>query len=40
VIPVFADEPEERVQISASLSAMTLTTMILFGVLSVWLGIQ
>lgn len=40
VIPVFADEPEERVQISASLSTMTLTTMILFGALSVWLGIQ
>lgn len=34
VIPVFADEPEERVQISSSLSAMTLVTMVLFGVLS------
>lgn len=35
VIPIFADEPAERVQISASLSAMTLMTMILFAVLSV-----
>jgi predicted permease len=34
VIPVFADEPDERVQISSSLSAMTLVTMVLFGVLS------
>ena len=35
VIPIFADEPSERVQISASLSAMTLMSMILFAVLSV-----
>lgn len=35
VIPVFADAPEERVQISASLSALTLVTIILFAVLSV-----
>ena len=35
VIPIFADEPAERVQISASLSAMTLMSMILFAVLSV-----
>lgn len=34
VLPVFADEPEERVQISSALSATTLVTMILFGVLS------
>ena len=40
VIPVFADEPEERVQISSALSAMTLVTMILFAVYSVILGIQ
>ena len=36
VIPVFADEPAERVQISSSLSAMTLVTMILFAVFSVF----
>ena len=35
VIPVFADEPEERVKISSALSAMTLVTMVLFAVLSV-----
>ena len=35
VIPVFADEPGERVQISSALSAMTLLTMILFAVCSV-----
>ena len=35
VIPVFADEPGERVQISSALSALTLITMILFGVCSV-----
>lgn len=35
VIPVFADEPSERVQISSSLSALTLITMILFAVVSV-----
>lgn len=40
VIPVFADEPEERVLISSSLSALTLVTMILFGVLSVVMGLQ
>lgn len=36
VIPVFADEPEERVQISSALSAMTLVTMILFAICSVF----
>ena len=35
VIPVFADEPGERVQISSALSAMTLLTMILFAVMAV-----
>ena len=35
VIPVFADEPSERVVISSSLSAMTVVTMLLFAVLSV-----
>lgn len=34
VIPVFADEPGERVQIASSLSALTLLTMVLFAVLS------
>ena len=36
VIPVFADEPEERVQIASALSALTLVTMILFAVCSVF----
>ena len=36
VIPVFADEPSERVQISSSLSALTLVTMVLFAVFSVF----
>lgn len=31
VIPVFADEPSERVQISSALSALTLVTIILFA---------
>lgn len=35
VIPVFADEPGERVQISSALSALTLVTMLLFTVYSV-----
>jgi len=35
VIPVFADEPAERVQISSALSALTLVTIVLFAVLSV-----
>lgn len=35
VIPVVADEPAERVQISSALSALTLITMILFAVVSV-----
>lgn len=40
VIPVFADEPEERVQISSALSALTLVTVVLFAVLSVVVGMQ
>ena len=40
VIPVFADEPQERVQIASALSALTLVTMILFAVCSVFVGIQ
>lgn len=39
VIPVFADEPSERVQISSGLSALTLVTILLFAVYSVALGI-
>lgn len=35
VIPVFADEPDQRVQVSAALSAMTVVTMVLFAVFSV-----
>lgn len=38
IIPVFADEPSERVQISSSLSAMTLVTMLLFTIISVFFG--
>ena len=38
VIPVFADEPSERVQISSALSALTLVTMVLFALYSVILG--
>ena len=38
VLPVFADEPGERVQISSALSALTLTTLILFAVLSAVTG--
>lgn len=40
VIPVFADEPSERVQISSALSALTLVTMLLFMVLSVLVGLK
>lgn len=39
VIPVFADEPSERVQISSALSALTLLTIVLFAALSVFFGI-
>lgn len=40
VIPVFADEPQERVQIASALSALTLVTMILFAVCSIFVGMQ
>ena len=40
VIPIFSDEPNERVQISSSLSALTLITMILFAVASVVVGVM
>lgn len=39
VIPIFADEPAERTQIASALSAMTLLTMILFGVFSVFVNL-
>ncbi len=39
VIPIFSDEPAERVQISSTLSALTLITMLLFAVFSVVLGL-
>ena len=37
VIPVFADEPDERVQVSSALSALTLITIVMFGVLAVFI---
>ena len=40
VIPVFADEPAERVQISSALSALTLVTIVLFAVYSIVLGVH
>ncbi len=40
VIPVFADEPAERGQISSALSALTLLTMVLFAGLSILVGIR
>ena len=39
VIPIFSDEPGERVQISSALSALTLITILLFAVFSVFLNI-
>lgn len=39
VIPVFADEPAERVQISSALSALTLLTVILFAAYSIVVGL-
>lgn len=39
IIPVFTDEPDERVQISSALSAMTLVTMVLFGIFSIMISI-
>lgn len=35
IIPVFTDEPTERAEISATLSAMTLLTMVLFAIVSI-----
>ena len=35
IIPVFANEPAERTEISATLSAMTLLTMVLFAIVSI-----
>lgn len=40
IIPIFADAPDERVQISSALSALTLITMILFAVASVVVGVM
>ncbi len=40
VIPVFGDEPQERVRISSALSAMTLITVILFAALSIFVGVK
>ena len=40
VIPVFADEPTERVDISSGLSALTLVTILLFAVCSVVVGLM
>ena len=39
VIPIFSDEPKERVQISSALSALTLITMVLFAACSVIVGL-
>ena len=39
VIPVFADEPGERVQIASALSALTLVTIVLFAAYSVILSL-
>ena len=39
VIPIFSDEPAERAQIASALSAMTLLTMILFAVCSVFVNL-
>ncbi len=40
VIPVFADEPSERVEISSALSALTLVSLILFTGLCVFVGVR
>lgn len=39
IIPVFAREPAERAEISASMSAMTLLTMVLFAIVSILLKV-
>ena len=40
VIPVFADEPAERVSVSSALSALTLVTIVAFALVSVFVGMQ
>ena len=35
VIPIFADEPSQRAQISSALSALTVVTLVLFAVMTV-----
>lgn len=37
VIPIFADKPEDRTQVSSALSALTLTCVLLFVVLRIFL---
>ena len=39
IIPVFSDEPAERTEISATLSAMTLLTMVLFAIVNILLKV-
>ena len=39
VLPVFANEPAQRVQISAALSALTIVSLVLFALLSVGLAL-
>lgn len=39
VLPVFADEPSQRVQISAALSALTIVSLVLFALFSVGLAL-
>ena len=39
VLPVFANEPAQRVQISAALSALTIVSLVLFALLSVSLAL-
>ena len=35
VLPIFADEPSQRAQISSALSALTVVTLLLFAVMTV-----
>ena len=39
VIPVFANEPAERTQIASALSALTLVTMVLFAICSIFVNL-
>ena len=39
IIPIFSDEPTERVQISSALSALTVVTMVLFALFSIVLSV-